>query len=105
MSMFSKLKQFQDLKNRAKELQAALSQESAEGTAGWGKVKVIINGNQEVQEVVIEDSLMTDKAKLQDLVKEAMNDGMKKIQAKMASKLKDIGGLDLAKEFGDAMKQ
>lgn len=103
--MFNKLKQFQDLKNRAKQLQEALAQEMAEGSAGWGKVKVTVNGNQEVLGVSIDQAAMDDKAKLESMLKEAMNDGLKKIQAKMATKLKDIGGLDLAKEFGDAVNQ
>lgn len=102
--MFSKLKQFKDLKDRAKQIQDALSQETAEGTASWGKVKVIINGNQQVLSVTIEEGAMDDRAKLQDLIKEATNDAIGKIQRVMATKLKDIGGLDLASEFGDALK-
>lgn len=104
MSMFSKLKQFKDLKDRAKEIQSALSQETAEGTAGWGKVKVVINGNQQVLSVTIEEGAMSDRVKLQELIVEATNDAIGKIQRVMATKLKDIGGLDLAQEFGDAMK-
>jgi DNA-binding YbaB/EbfC family protein len=102
--MFSKLKQFKDLKDRAKQIQDALSQETAEGVAGWGKVKVVINGNQKVLSVSIEDGAMGDKSKLQDMIVEATNDAIGKIQRVMATKLKDIGGLDLAAEFGDAMK-
>jgi DNA-binding YbaB/EbfC family protein len=104
MSMFSKLKQFKDLKDRAKEIQAALAQETAEGTAGWGKVKVVINENQQILSVSIDESVMNDRVKLQELIVEATNDAIGKIQRVMASKLKDIGGLDLAQEFGDAMK-
>jgi DNA-binding YbaB/EbfC family protein len=104
MSMFSKLKQFKDLKDRAKEIQAALAQETAEGTAGWGKVKVVINGNQQILSVSIDESVMNDRVKLQELIVEATNDAIGKIQRVMASKLKDIGDLDLAQEFGDAMK-
>lgn len=102
--MFSKLKQFKDLKDRAKQIQDALSEERAEGTAGWGKVKVVINGNQQVLSVTIEEDAMSDRLKLQGLLVEATNDAIGKIQRVMATKLKDIGGLDLAQEFGDAMK-
>ncbi len=102
--MFNKLKQFKDLKDRAKQIQDALAQETIEGSAGWGKVKVIINGNQQVMSVMIDDGAMSDKNKLQDMIKEATNDAIGKIQKVMATKLKDIGGLDLAQEFGDAMK-
>ncbi len=102
--MFSKLKQFKDLKDRAKQIQDVLSQESVEGAGGWGKVKVVINGNQKVLSVTIDESAMADKTKLQDMLVEATNAAIGKIQRIMATKLKDIGGLDLAAEFGDAMK-
>ncbi len=103
--MFNKLKQFKDLKDRAKTIQSALSEERAEGTAGWGKIKIVIDGNQRVISVFIDPSVMEDREKLQDLVREASNDAIQKIQKVMASKLKDIGGLDLAAEFGEAIKR
>jgi Uncharacterised BCR, YbaB family COG0718. len=59
---------------------------------------------QQVLSVAIEEGAMEDRAKLQDLIKEATNDAISKIQRIMATKLKDIGGLDLASEFGDALK-
>lgn len=102
--MFSKLKQFKDLKDRAKQIQEALAQEQVEGTSGWGKVKVVMNGNQQVISVSLDESVMSDRVKLQELIAEATNDAIGKIQRVMASKLKDVGGLDLAAEFGDAMK-
>jgi DNA-binding YbaB/EbfC family protein len=101
--MFNKLKQFKDIRDRAKVIQSALSAERAEGTAGWGKLKVTVDGNQKVLDVAIDDSLMSDKGKLQDLFKEATNDAMQKIQKVMATKLKDIGGLDLAQDLQEVM--
>ena len=103
--MFNKLKQIQDLRGRAKQVQSALEKETVEGSAGWGKVKITMNGNQKVTAVAIADDVMSDKAKLQDMIKEAVNDTTEKIQKLMATKLKDIGGLDLAKDMQDLMKQ
>lgn len=103
--MFNKLKQFKDLKDRAKAIQTALAEETAEGSAAWGKVKVVINGNQQIMNVSIDPSLMDNREKLQDYLREATNDAIQKIQKVMATKLKDIGGLDLAAEFGEAIKQ
>ena len=101
--MFNKLKQFKDLRTKAKTIQSTLAQEHAEGSAGWGKVKVDIDGNQQVKSVTIDPSAMGDKTKLEELVRDAMNDGMQKIQKTMATKLKDVGGLDLAKELQEMM--
>lgn len=103
-NMFNKLKQFNDLRSRAKQVQTALEKETAEGSAGWGRVKVTVNGNQRVTAVSIADDVMADKTKLQDMIKEAVNDSLEKVQKLLAGKLKDIGGLDLAKDIQDMMK-
>ncbi|MFA6428978.1 MAG: YbaB/EbfC family nucleoid-associated protein [Patescibacteria group bacterium] len=103
--MFSKLKQFKDLRDKAKTLQEELGKEIAQGTAGWGKVKVDMNGNQRVVAVHIDQEVMADREKLQTLIAEATNEAIEKIQKVMASKLKDLGGLDLASEFGEMMKK
>ncbi len=102
--MFNKLKQFKNLKDRAKEIQNVLGKEKAEGTAGWGKVKVSMDGNQRVLGFTIDPSALSDKAKLEELLKEATNDAIGKIQKIMATKLREVGGMDLAQEFGQAMK-
>lgn len=104
--MFNKLKQINDIRNKAKVLQDMLSKESITGTSGWGdKVKITINGTQEVTKVEIDPSAMDDREKLQSLVKDAANDAMKNLQKTLASKMKDMGGMDLANELGDLMKQ
>lgn len=104
LTMFSKLKQFKDLRDKAKTIQAALAEERAEGSAAWGKVKVIIDGNQKVISVFIDPSMMEDREKLQDLIREACNDAMEKMQKVLAHKVKDLGGLDLAQDMQDMMK-
>lgn len=103
--MFSKLKQFKDIRNRAKTIQSALGQERMEGSAGWGKVKVTLDGNQRVVSVSIDQDVMNDKNKLEGMVKDAVNDGMEKIQKVLASKMKDLGGLDLAQDMQDMIKK
>jgi DNA-binding YbaB/EbfC family protein len=103
--MFNKLKQFQDLRSRAKQIQSTLEKEHVEGSAGWGKVKISMNGNQRVTSVVLTDDVMGDKAKLQDMIKEAANDAAEKLQKLLSGKMKDIGGLDLAKDIQEMTKQ
>lgn len=103
--MFNKLKQFKDIRDKAKQLQDMLGGESAEGASGWGKVKITVNGLQQVVSVAIDPSLASDIPKLQDLIKEAANDAMQNIQKKMALKMKDMGGLDLAKDLQDMVQQ
>ncbi len=91
--MFTKLKQFKDLRDKAKNLQSTLAQEKVEGSAAWGKVKVEMDGNQTVNAVSIDPSLLaaSEKEKLQSAVKEALNDALKKAQRKMVEKMKESG--------------
>ena len=93
--MFTKLKQFKDLRDQAKTWQNTMGQESAEGVAAFGKVKVTLNGNLEVTNVEIADELLSidKKDKLQTALKEAQNEALKKIQKIMAVKMKEMGGL------------
>jgi len=98
--MFNKIKAVKDLRDQAKKIQNSLSEISTEGEAAWGKVKIKIDGNQQILEVKIDDELLTDKNKLQDAIKEATNDAVKKIQRQMAFKMKEMGGLDAFKNLG-----
>ena len=93
--MFNKLKQFKDLRDQAKNWQNTMGQESAEGVAAFGKVKITLNGNLETTSVEIaEEMVATDKKdKLQTAIKEAHNEALKKIQRLMAVKMKEMGGL------------
>lgn len=95
MTMFSKLKQFKDLRDQAKKIQDVLKDVSVEGSAAWGKIKVVMNGNQEVTSVMIDPDLMADKGKLEDAVKEAYNDTVKKAQRAMADQMRKSGDLKL----------
>ncbi len=105
--MFSKLKEFKDKAATAKklmDLQKKVAEITVEGTSGWGKVKVTINGLQNTLSCKIDDELMTDKKKLEGLMCEAMNDAVKKLQQVMAERMKELGGSELAEEFGSLMK-
>ena len=104
MSFIGKLKQFKDLKEKAKALQDQLSTITSDGSAGWGKVKVTINGTQQVTQVLIDDEMMADKVKLQGFLKDAFNDAAQKLQQILANKMREGGGMDLMSEFGEMMK-
>ncbi len=103
--MFNKLKQFKDVRSRAKTLQNALSQETAEGTASWGKIKVVMDGNQKVKSVSIDPTLKNDLKTLEEGCLDAVNDAVTKIQKIMATKMKDLGGDELAQDFQQLMKK
>lgn len=98
--MFSKIKAVKDLRDQAKQMQSTMAEVIVEGSGAWGKVKITMNGNQQILDVQIDQELLKDQGKLQDAVKESFNDGMKKLHAQMADKIKDMGGLDMLKNLG-----
>ncbi|MFA5029546.1 MAG: YbaB/EbfC family nucleoid-associated protein [Patescibacteria group bacterium] len=93
--MFNKLKQIQDFKNQAGQIKQALAQETIEGSGGCGKVKILMDGNQEVKKVEISEEFLTDKEKLEAAIAEAVGDAIKKVQRVMAQKMSQLGGLNL----------
>jgi DNA-binding YbaB/EbfC family protein len=90
--MFSKIKQIQELRSQANQIKKALSDETVEGTGGWGKVKITMDGNQEIKKVDISQEIIGDKAKIEAGVAEATNDAIKKVQRVMAQKMSQMGG-------------
>ena len=93
--MFNKLKQIKDLRSKAKQMQSTLAEESVEASAAWGKVKLTMNGNQEITSIDIDPELLSPdkKAELEKAVQEAVADAIKKVQRVMAKKMQDMGGL------------
>ena len=107
MAVFSKLKQFKDLRSQAKKLQNELSQETVHVEGINGKVQLIMDGNQHVLSVDIDPELLNpnNKEKLQNGMRDLFNDGVKKIQRKMAQKMAKDGNLDLSSLLKNTTKE
>ncbi len=88
--MFNKLKQFKDLRSRAKTLQNALAQESVEYEKSG--VKVTMNGNMEITSLTINSDVARDR--LQGILTDAINETIKRAQKVMAKKVQEMGGMD-----------
>ncbi len=98
--MFNKIKAIKDLRDKAKGMQSVLAEVHCEGSACWGKVSVMIDGNQQVENVKIDPEMMNDVVKLQQGIKDAFNDALKKLHKELAGKMKEMGGLDAFKDLG-----
>jgi len=87
--MFSKLKQFRDLRSKAKTMQDSLAQESvSEETNG---VKITLNGNLELTSISLNSAL--DKTAQEGALKSCFNGAVKKAQRLMAKKMQEMGGI------------
>jgi len=87
--MFSKLKQFRDLRSQAKTMQSVLAQETV--TEEKNGVKIVLNGNMEVLEIKLNGELA--KNAQEETIKSCFNDALKRAQRLMAKKLQDMGGI------------
>ncbi len=81
-AMFEKLKQYKDLRDKAKTIQNTLKDVSVRGSADGGRVQVMMDGNQHVLGIDIDpDHLRTEKREaLQKHLADAVNDAIKKSQ-------------------------
>ncbi len=88
--MFSKLKQYKDLRQQAKQLQNTLAEEKIEAVALSGRLKMVMDGNQKVQSVDIDPELLNveQKEKLQDGIKDLVDNTIHEVQQKMAKKMR-----------------
>ena len=93
--MFTKLKQYKDMRAQAKKIQGALEGEKISTDAAGGRVRVQISGNMEIGAITIDPSLLAtgEKTRLEDALKDAVNAGLKKTQQIMAKKVKEMGGI------------
>lgn len=86
--MFSKLKQFKDLRSQAKSMQDVLSQETI--TVDKKGLKIIMNGNMEIQSIETPEGM--NKSSLDNILKDNINEAIKKTQKIMSQKMQEMGG-------------
>ena len=96
--MAGMMKKVQKLQSQMKTMQEDLKKRTVEVTAGGGAVKVVINGDKELQSLTIDKAAVDpeDVEMLQDLVMAAVNESIKKVDDMMAAEMgKLTSGLGL----------
>ncbi|MBU8849461.1 MAG: YbaB/EbfC family nucleoid-associated protein [Desulfobacterales bacterium] len=97
-NMNSMMKQAQKLQKKMLQTQAELATKTIETSSGGGMVKVIANGAQKIESIVLEKEVVDpeDVEMLQDLVLAAVNDALNKSQEMVSSEMgKLTGGLNI----------
>ena len=91
--MMQKAKQMQeDMETVQKEIKSL----TGEGFSASGALKVKMNGDHKVTNVIIDETLMSDQEMLEDLIMIAVNDASSKISEISKEKMKNVtGGLNL----------
>lgn len=82
------MKQAQQMQENMRKAQEELASVEVEGQSGAGMVKVIMTCRHDVKRVTIDPSLLADdKDMLEDLVAAAMNDAVRRAEAKTEEKM------------------
>lgn len=97
--MFGKIgdisKMLEGMQENASKLQSELESKTFSVKSGGGLVEVSINGKGEVIDLIIDDSLLCDKASLQILLMGAINDANKMVQQNQQnSAMGMLGGIN-----------
>ena len=95
------MQQAQKMQEKMQQAQSELAELEVQGEAGGGLVKVTMNGQNEVRQITIDDSLIgEDREMLEDIVAAAVNDTLNKVKKTVEQKFAGLGaGLSLPPGF------
>ena len=97
-NMNTMMKQAQKLQKKMMKTQAELATKTIEASAGGGMVKVVANGGQKIESIILEKEVIDPEEieMLQDLILAAVNDALNKSQEMVSSEMgKLTGGLNI----------
>jgi DNA-binding YbaB/EbfC family protein len=97
-NMNGMMKQAQKLQKKMLKTQEELATKTIEASAGGGMVKVVANGGQKIESILLEKEVVDpeDIEMLQDLVMAAVNDALTKSQEMVSAEMgKLTGGLNI----------
>jgi nucleoid-associated protein EbfC len=92
------LRQAQEMHSKISQLQEAMAEKRVESSSGGGMVNVVMNGKQEIVSLRIDPEVVSreDVEMLQDLIRAAVNEAIRKSQEMMTEEMKKItGGLSI----------
>jgi len=85
------MKQAQQMQKNMQQAQAELATVEVEGQAASGMVKVTMSCAHEVHRLSLDDSILSDKEMLEDLIVLALNDAVKKVAATTEQRMSGFG--------------
>ncbi len=97
-NMNAMMKQAQQLQKKMMKAQADLATKTVEASAGGGMVRVVANGAQKIESIVLEKEVVDpeDVEMLQDLVLAAVNDALNRSQEMVSGEMSKLtGGMNI----------
>lgn len=87
MSFFDKLKDVNEMRKQAKQIELLLAEEKVTGSSSGGKVQITIDGNMKVLSVSVDESVAGDKSEVARQVRAALEDMFAKHKKALQSRL------------------
>ena len=94
MTDFNKiLEKAKEIETKVKESQQKIKSIKAEGVSGCGSVKIILNGDGEIEKLQLSDKLLNeDKNLIEDLIIAAHNNAKNNLKSKTSDELSKVTG-------------
>ncbi len=86
MGIFDKLKDINELRKQAKQMELLLAQETITGHSSGEKIKITIDGNQNIKSVEVAPEVAGDKAEVARHIRAALEDLFKNQKKMLQSK-------------------
>ena len=91
--MMDMVRQANQMRGEMRRIQKQLASLEVQGEAGGGMVKIVMTCNHRVRRLEIEDSLAGErKSMLEDLIKAAFNDALKKVERAVKEQMSSVTG-------------
>ena len=92
MGLFDKIKDINEMRKQAKQIELMLGSEEVTGKSGGEKIKITIDGNQKVKSVEVADSIVGDRGEIARNIREALEDVNAKHKKMLQSKFGNMMG-------------
>ena len=87
------LEKAKEIESKVKESQEKIKNIKAEGASGGGEVKIVLNGDGEIESLYISDNIFKDdKSLLEDLIIAAHNNAKNNLKSKTSDELSKVTG-------------
>jgi nucleoid-associated protein EbfC len=90
MGLFDKLKDINEMRKEAKQIEAQLAKETVTGQSQGGKIKITIDGNNNVLSVEVAPEVATDKSEVARHIRSALEDMFKHHKKMLQSRFGNI---------------
>jgi DNA-binding protein YbaB len=92
MGLLDKLKDINEMRKQANHMQSLLGAEMVTGSSSGGKIKITMDGNQNIKSVEVDPSVAGDKSEVARHIRSALEDLFKQHRKMLQSKFGNMMG-------------